>query len=213
MLAGLPKAPSAFNPVVNPKRARTRQQYILDRMLSLGYLTAEQHSTAAKETLNVKREANDFPLKAEFVAEMARQLVFERFAEDTYTRGLKVYTTILKADQEAAHSALRRGVLDYERRHGYRGPESFVELATGSDEELDDAISDTTDSEDLLAALVLDANPKLVKAYRRGGETVQIAGDGLKFAANALTEKVQPNKKIRRGAMIRIIKEIGRAHV
>ncbi len=207
MLAGLPKAPSAFNPVVNPKRAHARQQYILGRMLSLGYLTAAQHSAAIKEVLHVKREANDFPLKADFVAEMARQLVFERFAEDTYTRGLRVYTTILKADQEAAQAALRRGVLDYERRHGYRGPESFVDLKTGSEEELDDAIGDTNDSEDLFAALVLDASPKLVKAYKRGGETVQISGDGLKFAANALADKVQPNKKIRRGAVIRIIKD------
>ena len=207
MLAGLPKAPSAFNPVVNPKRARTRQQYILDRMRSLGYLTAEQHAAAAKEPLNVKREVNDFPVKADFVAEMARQLAFERFAEETYTRGLRVYTTILKADQEAAHAALRRGVLDYERRHGYRGPESFVELKTGSEDELDDAITDTSDSEELLAALVLEANPKLVKAYKRGGETVQISGDGLKFAANALSAKAQPNKKIRRGAIVRIIKD------
>ena len=207
MLAGLPKAPSVFNPVVNPKRARTRQQYILGRMLSLGYLTAEQHAVAAKEVLHVKQAANDFPLKADFVAEMARQLVYERFAEDTYTRGLRVFTTILKADQEAAQAALRRGVLDYERRHGYRGPEAFVELKTGSEDELDDAIADTSDSEDLFAALVLDASPKLVKAYKRGGETVQINGDGLKFAANALSEKVQPNKKIRRGAIIRIIKD------
>ena len=207
MLAGLPKAPSVFNPVVNPKRARTRQQYILGRMLSLGYLTAEQHAVAAKEVLHVKQAANDFPLKADFVAEMARQLVYERFAEDTYTRGLRVFTTILKADQEAAQAALRRGVLDYERRHGYRGPEAFVELKTGGEDELDDAIADTSDSEDLFAALVLDASPKLVKAYKRGGETVQINGDGLKFAANALSDKVQPNKKIRRGAIIRIVRD------
>ena len=207
MLAGLPKAPSVFNPVVNPKRARTRQQYILGRMLSLGYLTAEQHAMAAKEVLHVKQAANDFPLKADFVAEMARQLVFERFAEETYTRGIRVYTTILKPDQEVAQAALRRGVLDYERRHGYRGPEAFVELKTWSDDELDDAITDTNDSEDLFAALVLEASPKLVKAYKRGGETVQISGDGLKFAANALSDKVQPNKKIRRGAIIRIIKD------
>ena len=204
MLAGLPKAPSAFNPVVNPKRARTRQQYILGRMLALGYLTAEQHVAASNEALVVKREVNDFPLKADYVAEMARQLVFERYAEDTYTRGLKVYTTIQKSDQEAAHVALRRGVLDYERRHGYRGPEAFVELKTGDDEELDDALQDHNDSDDLHAGIVLEASPKAVKVYRRGGETVQVAGDGLKFAANALSDKVQPNRRIRRGAVIRI---------
>ncbi len=207
MLAGLPKAPSLFNPVVNPKRARTRQHYILDRMLSLGYLTADQHAAAIKEVLVVKREVNDFPLKADYVAEMARQLVFERFAEETYTRGLRVTTTIMKADQEAAHSALRRGVLDYERRHGYRGPEAFVDLKTGSEDELEDAIGDHNDSEDLLAAIVLDASPRLVKAWRRTGEAVQVSGDGLKFAANALSEKAQPNRRIRRGAVIRIQKD------
>ena len=207
MLAGLPKAPSAFNPVVNPKRARTRQLYILDRMKSLGYLTAEQHAGAAKETLNVKRDVNDFPLKADFVAEMARQLALERFGDDTYTRGLRVHTTIQKADQEAAHSALRRAVMDYERRHGYRGPEAFVELKTGNDDELEDALQDLTDSEDLLAAVVLDASPKGVRAYLRSGEIAQITGDGLKFAAAALTDKPQLNRRIRRGAIVRVSRD------
>ncbi len=207
MLAGLPKAPSAFNPVVNPKRARARQQYILERMRSLGYLTSDQHALAVKEVLNVKREANDFPVKGDFVAEMARQLVFDRYGEETYTRGLRVYTTIVKADQDAANAALRRGVLDYERRHGYRGPEAFVALKTGSEDELDDALQDFNDSDDLYAAIVLEASPKGVKAAKRGGEVVQIGPDGLKFAAGALSDKVQPNRRIVRGAVIRIIKD------
>ena len=204
MLAGLPKAPSAFNPVVNPKRAKTRQLYILDRMKSLGYLTAEQHAGASKETLNVKRDVNDFPIKADFVAEMARQLALERFGDDTYTRGLRVYTTVQKADQEAAHAALRRAVMDYERRHGYRGPEAFVELKSGSEDEFEEALQDISDSEDILAAVVVEAAPKLVRAYLRSGETVQITGDGLKFAANALTDKPQLNRRIRRGAIVRV---------
>ncbi len=203
MLAGLPKAPSAFNPVVNPRRAKTRQLYILDRMKSLGYLTSEQHAAASKETLNVKREVNDFPVKADFVAEMARQLALERFGEETYTRGLRIYTTIRKIDQESAHAGLRRATLDYERRHGYRGPEAFVELKTGNEDELDDALQDINDSEDLIAAVVLEASPKLVRAYRRGGEPLQISGDGLKFAANALSDKAPPNRRLRRGAIIR----------
>jgi penicillin-binding protein 1A len=203
MLAGLPKAPSAFNPVVNPRRAKTRQLYILDRMKSLGYLTSEQHAAASKETLNVKREVNDFPVKADFVAEMARQLALERFGEDTYTRGLRIYTTIRKVDQEAAQAGLRRATLDYERRHGYRGPEAFVELKSGTEDELDDALQDVNDSEDLIAAVVLEATPKLVRAHRRGGEPLQISGDGLKFAANALSDKAPPNRRIRRGAIIR----------
>ena len=207
MLAGLPKAPSSFNPVVNPKRSRSRQQYILGRMLALGYLTADQHAAAVKEVLVVKREINDFPLKADYVAEMARQLVFERFAQDTYTRGLRVYTTIQKVDQEAAHSALRRGVLDYERRHGYRGPEAFIELKSGNEDELEEALEDISDSEDLVAAIVTEASPKLVKAYKRGGDTIQVIGDGLKFATNSLSDKAQPNRRIRRGAIVRLQKD------
>jgi penicillin-binding protein 1A len=209
MLAGLPKAPSSFNPVVNPKRAKARQQYILDRMLALGYLTADQHAAATKEALIVKREINDYPLKADYVAEMARQLVYDRYGEDTYTRGFKVYTTIQKVDQEAAHVGLRKGVLEYERRHGYRGPEGYVNdlPANPNEDALEEALQDYSDNEDVLAAVVLDANPKAVKAYRRGGETIQVSGDGLKFALQALNEKAAPNKKIRRGAIIRVQKD------
>jgi penicillin-binding protein 1A len=207
MLAGLPKAPSLYNPVVNPKRAKARQQYILDRMQALGYLTADQYASATREPLVVKHEVNDFPLKADYVAEMARQLVFDRYGEDAYTRGYRVYTTIQKADQEAAHAGLRKGVLEYERRHGYRGPEGFKELAAASDDAYEEALQEYSDDEDLQAALVLDAAPKLVKAYLRGGETIQISGDGLKFAALSLTDKAAANKKIRRGAVIRVQKD------
>jgi len=207
MLAGLPKAPSAFNPVVNPKRAKARQHYILDRMLALGYLTADQHAVAIKEPLNVKREVNDFPLRADYVAEMARALVFERFGEDSYTRGFKVYTTIQKIDQEAAYASLRKGVLDYERRHGYRGPEAYVELASTSEDALEEALQDYADGDDLPSAVVLEASPKMVKAYVRTGETIQITGDGLKFPAQSLSEKAPANKKIRKGAIIRVQKD------
>jgi penicillin-binding protein 1A len=128
MLAGLPKAPSAYNPVVNPKRARTRQQYILQRMHSLGYITTPSSNQAKNEELKIKTDSTAFGVHAEYVAEMARQLVYEQFKEDTYTRGLNVFTTITKADQDAAYLALRRGVMDYERRHPYRGPEKYIEI-------------------------------------------------------------------------------------
>jgi penicillin-binding protein 1A len=128
MLAGLPKAPSAYNPVVNPKRARLRQQYILQRMHNLHYITDAQFDTAKNEELKIKTDSTAFGVHAEYVAEMARQLVYEQFKEDTYTRGLNVFTTITKADQDAAYLALRRGVMDYERRHTYRGPEKYIEI-------------------------------------------------------------------------------------
>ncbi len=207
MLAGLPKAPSAFNPVVNPKRASLRQQYVLRRMHELGFIDARQHESALKQALVVKRETNEYAVHAEFVAEMARQMAAERFPQDVYTRGLRIYTTILKNDQEAAYNSLRRGVLDYDRRHGYRGAEAYVEMTdikTEQDEALDELLQDFHDSEDLHPAVVLQADAKKIRAYRRGGEIVTISGDGLKFAARLIDDKAPPNKRLRRGAVIRV---------
>ncbi len=209
MLAGLPKAPSNFNPVVNPKRAKLRQMYVLRRMHELGHITDVQFAEAQKTQLVVKHETNDYAVRAEYVAEMVRQMLFERFGEEVYAKGYRIYTTITKADQEAAYAALRRGVLDYDKRHGYRGPEGYVELPPQGqpDEDMEDALSEVSDSADLLIAVVLEAGAKQVRAYRRGGEIVTIEGEGLKFAQKMLDEKAPPNKKIRRGALIRIQKD------
>lgn len=207
MLAGLPKAPSAFNPVINPKRAKLRQQYVLRRMHELGFIDTKQHEAALKQALVVKRDTNEFAVHAEFVAEMARQMAADRFPEDVYTRGLRVYTTILKGDQDAAYSSLRRGVFDYDRRHGYRGAEAYVEMTdikSEQDEALDELLQDFHDSDDLHPAVVLQADTKEIRAYRRGGEIVTITGDGLKFAARMLDDKSSPNKRLRRGAVIRV---------
>ncbi len=207
MLAGLPKAPSAFNPVVNPKRARIRQQYVLRRMSDLGFISDQQYEAALEQALVIKRDANETPMHAEFVTEMARQIAVERFPDDVYTRGLRVYTTIVKEDQEAAYVSVRRGVLDYDRRHGYRGAEAYVDLGeikSEQDEALDELLLDFPDAEDLHPAIVLQADSKKVRAYRRGGEIVTISGDGLKLAARMLDEKAPPNKRLRRGAIIRV---------
>ncbi|MFZ5583831.1 MAG: penicillin-binding protein 1A [Pseudomonadota bacterium] len=210
MLAGLPKAPSSFNPVVNPKRARLRQQYVLRRMHELHFIDDKQHEEALKQTLVVKRDANEFSVHADYVAEMARQIAAERFPDDVYTRGLRVYTTILKADQEAAYQSLRKGVMDYDRRHGYRGAEAYAdmkEVQTDQDEDLEDLLSDHNDVGDLQAAVVLQADTKTVKAYKRGGELVVLSGDSLKFAARMLDDKAPPNKRLKRGAIIRLQKD------
>ncbi len=207
MLAGLPKAPSAFNPVVNPKRASLRQQYVLRRMRELGFIDVKQHDAALKQELVIKRETNEYGVNAEYVAEMARQMAAERFPEDVYTRGLRVYTTILKQDQDAAYTSVRRGVLDYDRRHGYRGAEAYVEMAdikSEQDEALDELLQDFHDSEDLHPAVILQADAKQVRAYRRGGEIITLSGDGLKFAARMMDDKAPPNKRLRRGAVIRV---------
>src|SRR5687768_9906059 len=128
MLAGLPKAPSRFNPVVNFQRAKARQLYVLRRMRNLGYISEDEYKEAEKQPVTVKRQAQEFPLRAEYVAEMARQAMYERYKEDAYSRGLRVFTTIRKADQEAAYEAVRQGVMEYDHRHGYRGPEAVINL-------------------------------------------------------------------------------------
>jgi penicillin-binding protein 1A len=128
MLAGLPKAPSLDNPVANPQRAKRRQQYVLRRMADLGYITAAQHDEAVKAPVRARREVNDYSIHAEFAAEMVRQALADQYPEEVYTRGFRVYTTLRKADQEAAYASLRKGVLEYDRQHGYRNPEGFVEL-------------------------------------------------------------------------------------
>lgn len=205
MLAGLPKAPSRFNPIANAKRAKLRQQYVLRRMRELGMITDAQFAEADKQPITVKSDVAEFAARAEHFAEMVRQAMYERYREDAYTRGFQVYTTLSTRHQEAAYAAVRRGVQEYDRRHGYRGPEAFVELpAKLSEEKLEDALQETADSDDIYPAIVLEASPKRVKAYRKGGEMVEIAEDGLKFASRMLGEKVSPNQRIRRGAIIRV---------
>jgi len=210
MLAGLPKAPSAYNPIVNPKRAKIRQQYVLRRMRELGYITDVQYESALKEPLIVKRELAEYGVHAEHAAEMARQIATERFPEDVYSRGLKVYTTLIKSEQEAAYLSLRRGVMDYDRRHGYRGAESYLDMkdiSSDQDEAIDEALQDIADAGDLLPALVLAADAKQIRAYRKGGEILTLSGDAIKFAAKMLDDKAPPNKRIKRGAIIRLQKD------
>ena len=210
MLAGLPKAPSAYNPVVNPTRAKTRQQYILQRMHSLGYITDAQFEQAKNEELKIKSDSTAFGVHAEYVAEMARQLVYEQFKEDTYTRGLNVFTTITKADQDAAYLAVRRGVMEYERRHPYRGPESYIDIpsAKGEAEEAIEAeLAEHPDSDNIVAAIVLNASPSKVTATIASGETIEMSGPGLSFAKSWLSEKAAPNRRLRRGAVIRVMQD------
>jgi len=210
MLAGLPKAPSAYNPVVNPTRAKTRQQYILTRMHSLGYITDAQFNQARSEPLKIKSDSTAFGVHAEYVAEMARQLVYEQFKEDTYTRGLNVFTTITKADQDAAYLALRKGVMDYERRRAYRGPESYIEIpgAKGeADEAIEAELAEHPDSDNIIAAVVLSAASNQVKATIASGETITLSGPGLSFARAWLSDKAAPNRRIRRGAVIRVMQD------
>ena len=211
MLAGLPKAPSAYNPISNPKRARSRQLYIIERMLDNQYITAEQAQAAKKEELKVKTNSDNSKVHAEYVAETVRQLMFTQYGDETYTRGLNVYTTLKASDQNVAYAALRNGIMDFERRQVYRGPEKFVTLPTdpkAMEDAIDDALEDHPDNGDVMSAIVLEVDAKKILAIRQNGEVVEITGEGLKPAQSGLASTAAPNIKIRRGAVIRVTKSV-----
>jgi len=208
MLAGLPKAPSAYNPIVNPKRANERQQYIIDRMLENGFITVEQHDAAKAETLRY-RAPSEVSVHAEHVAEVARQQIFSQYGAEAYTRGLNVRLTLNSAEQTVAYRALRKGIMDFERRQVYRGPEAYVDLPASPkdlDARIAEALQDHPDNDELKAAVVLEASPKKVVAVLQSGDAVTITGEGLKPATSGLAEKGNPKTAIRRGAVIRTIK-------
>ena len=208
MLAGLPKAPSAYNPIANPKRATVRQLHIIERMLENGFITKEQRDEARSQRL-VYRAPSVTPVHGEYAAETARQLIYAHYGEDAYSLGLQVQLTVKSSDQMVAYRALRKGILDYEKRQVYRGPEAYIELpadAPDVDTRIAEALGDHSDNDELRAAVVLEASPKKLTAILQNGEVVNIVGDGLKPVTSGLAEKGNPKTQIRRGAVIRMVK-------
>jgi penicillin-binding protein 1A len=207
MLAGLPKAPSAYNPISNPSRARTRQLYIIERMQENGFITAEEAEAAKKQELKIRSGTDNTKVHAEYIAETVRQLVYSQYGDEAYTRGLNVFTTVKATQQDAAYKALRKGIMDFERRQIYRGPEEFVDLPTDpkeAEDAIDDALADHPDNGDVMAAVVLEAGPKKIVAVRQNAERIEITGEGLRPAQSGLSEKAPPKIKVRRGAVIRV---------
>jgi penicillin-binding protein 1A len=208
MLAGLPKAPSAYNPISNPKRARSRQLYIIERMEDNQYISATQAQQAKAEPLKLRSNSDKKILHAEYVAETVRQMVFAQYGQDTYTRGLNVYTTVQSTEQVAAYKALRQGIMDFERRQIYRGPEKFIDLPRDPaklEETIDDVLEDHPDNGDVLSAVVLEASPRKVVVLRPSGEQITITGEGLKPVQSGLSDKTPPAKQVRPGAVIRVV--------
>ena len=212
MLAGLPAAPSAYNPWVNPRRAKVRQQYVLSRMLQLGFISQRDYDEAMAEPFKARQammagNSTRALQYAQYAAEMARQAVFDVFREETYTLGLNVHTTLVSGEQVTAYEAVRNQVLGYDRRYGYRGPEAFIELPaepTQRDQRIEDAIVEAIDSPNLLPAVVVDASAKAVRAILQGGEVIEVSGEGLRFAARSLDPKAQPSRRIVPGALVRV---------
>ncbi|MFM2261174.1 MAG: hypothetical protein RL457_1500, partial [Pseudomonadota bacterium] len=212
MLAGLPKAPSAYNPVSNFKRAKIRQEYILQRMRDLSYITPADYNKAIAETIRVRGLGNEFDTRADFVAEMARQLLYSEYGDIIYSQGISVYTTVLKADQDAAYSALRKGIFDYDLRHAYRGPEGFIELPADivkRQRAIDTALLDYPALDELQSGVVLESSPKELKVMIATGEQITLSGDALKLARASLSETAQPKQRIRPGAIVRLLRDEG----
>jgi penicillin-binding protein 1A len=207
MLAGLPKAPSAYNPITNPKRATQRQLYIIERMLDNGFITQEQHDAARAQQLKYRRPS-EVAVHAEYVAETARQLVYSQYGDEAYARGLNVHLTVDSSEQMTAYRALRKGIMDYERRQVYRGPEDYVNLpadARDMDTRISEALAEHPDNGELRAAVVLEANPKKVVVALQNGDQITVTGDGLRPVASGLAVKGNPQTQIRRGAVVRLI--------
>ena len=205
MLAGIPQNPAKHNPAVNPLRAKSRQEMVLKRMLHLGRITQVQYTEAINQTLKVS-DRQQFEVHADYVAELVRQEVYAQYKEATYTAGFNVYTTLGKAEQNAAYDSVRRNVLAYDQRHGYRGPEDFVDLPSDEDEQ-DDAIdrilSRHPSSDNLISAVITEVSAKRVRAEPASGDTLEISGEGLRFAARALQPNAKLDLKIRVGSVIR----------
>ena len=212
MLAGLPKAPSAYNPVSNFRRAKIRQEYILQRMRDLSYITPEQYQIAMAEELRIRGLGNEFSTRADFPAEMVRQLLYTQYGEAIYSQGVDVYTTIQKADQDAAYLAVRRGIFDYDLRHAYRGPEGFIDLPEGSvarQRAIDEALLAYPQLDDLQSGVVLDVKPKEMQVMIATGDTITLKGEGMRFASASLTDSAQPKKRLRPGAIVRLLSDGG----
>jgi penicillin-binding protein 1A len=215
MLAGLPQNPHYANPIANVERATQRQRIVLERMRVTGVIGDAQHAAARAEKLTIRSPGQGL-LHAGHVAEMARLAVVERFGADaSYTRGIKVTTSLRAADQRAAWGALRRGVLAHERRQPWRGVEDVEALPAGDGPALEAAaaraLRDHRDDETLRVAIVLAASPKEVRVQLASGERLAIGGEGLRAVRAALAPKARAPLAITRGAVVRVLAE-GKGH-
>ncbi|VFR31043.1 Multimodular transpeptidase-transglycosylase [plant metagenome] len=214
MLAGIPKAPSRFNPIANFPRAELRQRYVLGRMQSLGYLTPDEYKTAMAEKIELRSAqgtpAGGYAIHGEYVAELARQLLYGVYQDNVYSRGLNIYTTVTSKDQEAAYRAVREGIMDYTRRAPYPGPEEQLEMPAGIendaaalDEFLDPVFDKYPDSQDMLTGVVLAASPTEVRVARSSRETVVINDKkSIAIVARALNDRAKPEARLRRGSVV-----------
>lgn len=205
MLAGLPKAPSRYNPVVNFPRAKARQEYVLGRMRTLKFIDQPTWQAAVKQKLVIRQTRQQADVAAEYAAEMVRQTLFEKYGESIYSTGIKAVTTLKRDQQAAANLAVWEGIADYDLRHGYRGPEKQISLPAGKPERdtvINDALDDFSPVSDMQPAVVLSANAKLIRAQLRDGTIADISGNSLKWVSNWAAGK--KGRQLAAGAVVRV---------
>ncbi len=196
MIAGLPKAPSSFNPIANPPRAIKRRNYVLDRMHALGHISEVQYEEAVAQPITASRYAPEMQLEAPYVAEMVRADLVERFGPEAYSGGFRVYTTILAAQQEAANQALRTALDAYTERHGYFGAEDKLDPVPSEQPALDAALADRPSVGELRPAVVTAIDQQSATIYLGRGKTGSIGWDQMKWARPHIsTDRLGPNPK------------------
>ena len=189
MLAGLPKAPSSNNPVSNPKTALERRNYALGRMHKLGYIDEAVYREAIDAPLVARKHALEYDVEAPYIAEMVRQHMIETYDEQTYAGGFHVYTTIQSRYQQAANAALRTGLLEYDQRHGYRGPAGHVKIKADIDRaDLDEILKDYRSVGNLLPGIVLLVEEQSATVYTQDGYVAEIGWEGLSWARKYINE-------------------------
>ncbi len=210
LLAGLPKAPSGYNPYINPKRATDRQHDVLRDMHRYGMIDDVQYNEAMQQKMVFKASKQARDLEADYVAEMVRQTLYEQYQDTIYSSGLKVYTTIKKANQEAANVAVLQGILEYQRREGYQKPEKNIDLSQFSADNLKEnlqiALNDFEEYNGFKPAIVTDISPKSVRVFTKNNDSLDISGVGLSLLQKSLADKNIENHKIKVGSVVRIIR-------
>ncbi len=206
-LAGLPKAPSKCNPINNLKCANQRALYVLRRMHELKFIDDAAYQNAVKQPSRLRQLVETYAVPADYIAEMVRQYMFDTHGEAAYVSGFRVITTIRKDDQLAADESLHKGLIEYDGRHGYRGPEGFadIEAASGKNEQhLEEILADKEPSGGLVPGVVTQLSGNSVQVYLKGRETISLQADGIKFAAAAIKADAAPNLRLRPGAIVRV---------
>jgi len=189
MLAGLPKAPSTTNPVTNPTRALERRNYVLQRMVNEGFISPEEYQSVINAPVTARLHSPAVELEAPYVAEMVRQDLIEKYGDDTYTSGLRVVTTIKDRNQVAANDALRVGLLDYDERHGYRGPEHHYDLGSDMNEETWKSLLQSFPFlGNLYPALIVGVKDQTATAYLVNTGLIKIEWPGLSWARRYISE-------------------------